>query len=140
MNFSTCHLLSSSFHHRINFTQYLILVFQLTFPNTNDTILFSYQLLADFGIAATIVQQFLSPKPCVVFGRLIVLWATMPETPVHEYANSLFRKCKIRFPRQIQVSPPPADMGRTQKTGQLNFRAFVATPLDLCHQQRTRLF
>ena len=140
MNFLTCRFLSSAFHHSVDFPQYSASVLQFTFPYTNDTIFFSGQLPSNSGITPAIVQQFLFPIFCIVLGRLIVLWATMPKTPVHEYANSLFRKCKIRFPRQIQMSPPPADMGRTQKTGQLNFRAFVVAPLDFCHQQRTRLF
>ncbi len=60
----------------------------------------------------------------------------MPEAPVHENSDALFRKNKIRFAEYLPVSAPANDACLLEEPNESKFGSAIATAANARHDRR----
>ena len=91
------------------------------------------QLKFHFTVAVLVSLELCVPKLPVLPWPCAVLWTSMPETPVHKYADPLDAKNEVRFANQILLSSPAGQSVCSEDLDQPQFRRLVAPGADTRH-------
>jgi hypothetical protein len=109
---------------------------QFVFPDAKHMPALSAKRFGDKLIPERVGCELLSPKWPVVDWQIGVLWASMPETTIHENNDALPAKGEIRFSKMFLSATPAGDGVRSKKFCKGKFRIFVAMPANAGHDLR----
>lgn len=112
-------------------------VLQSVLPHLEDFPSFSPEQTPGFTVAFHIPGDLGIPIFPVAGGHAAVLFAAVPEAPIDEYGDSLFRKYKIRPSGNRSVTAPAFDPGGAKKANENEFRRFVSARTNCRHDAGT---
>ena len=109
---------------------------QVMFPNSHHPPPLRPKRAIHLPIPCPIPVQLPLPEAPVMPGLRPMLWATVPETPVHKNRHPLLAKREIRLAKQSHLAPPSGDVMPPQHLRQRPLRLPVSRRPDSPHHLR----
>lgn len=112
------------------------MLLQPTLPDPDNRPSHGPQFPANLSVPALVPLYLFDPEFPSGFWYNPAVWTPVPEAPVHENSDFLFRENEVRFPGKGLVPPPSGDVVVLEQFYQGKLGALVSLSPDFGHDVR----